>query len=298
MGESEFGLLVEDMTPKGTSLLSPACTSSADRCTDSDHFTVEFKPKWLAQSPSAPANAVRCRQCALELRYFVTNPSGDRPLPVDKPCPLTLCDDGGVARAASPFRLAPELATSPAREYIAKRLANITKHPIMKELRRQQILHDATGPLTADPKDAKFALAMTIRDCTCFAQISIRPFQESDESPLKLRFGDLDWKNPLNKISHWRGLEEALINEGFYTANAIRFRGETYDVPTICALETPLRNQPPGSTVLYIDEDSKSHRQTRSASAQGLHFMRTTDASELGRRLLDLKHKTTKISLR
>lgn len=159
----------------------------------------------------------------------------------------------------------------------------------MKELRRQQMLHDTTGPLTADPKDADFALAMTIRDCTCFAQISLRPAVEIEDGPLNLRFGDLDWKNPAHKISHWRGLEAALINDGFYTASRIQFRGDYYNVPTLCALEMSSDCRPPTTSVLYVDEEGKSQRQTRSVSAQGVHYIRTADVDEFTHRLLALK---------
>ncbi len=47
--DESFGILVSDMTPNK----------------EVGEVTVEFKTKWLAQSPSAPLDARRCRTCAL-----------------------------------------------------------------------------------------------------------------------------------------------------------------------------------------------------------------------------------------
>lgn len=38
-----------------------------------DEYVVDAKPKWLAQSPNAPADAVRCRTCALRAQRRVEN---------------------------------------------------------------------------------------------------------------------------------------------------------------------------------------------------------------------------------
>ncbi len=46
--DEKYGLLVKDMTPR-----------------NEKENMVDFKPKWLIQSPSAPADAKRCRTCAL-----------------------------------------------------------------------------------------------------------------------------------------------------------------------------------------------------------------------------------------
>jgi len=67
----EYGIFVQDMTPRQ----------------DQERF-FEFKPKWLVQSPSAPAEAKRCRTCALrEMRRAakVISGRGDRDF-----CPLDL----------------------------------------------------------------------------------------------------------------------------------------------------------------------------------------------------------------
>ncbi|KAM7191451.1 hypothetical protein V8F33_008927 [Rhypophila sp. PSN 637] len=55
VGETEYAMLVDDMRAKSS---------------NKNEILLEFKPKWLTQSPDAPANAIRCRNCAKEwLRY-------------------------------------------------------------------------------------------------------------------------------------------------------------------------------------------------------------------------------------
>ncbi|KAF8475683.1 inositol-pentakisphosphate 2-kinase-domain-containing protein [Kalaharituber pfeilii] len=55
-----YALLVEDMTPAIPTLDQDGKASHRE-------VLVEFKPKWLAQSPSAPKGARRCRTCALRI---------------------------------------------------------------------------------------------------------------------------------------------------------------------------------------------------------------------------------------
>ncbi|KAM7221445.1 Inositol-pentakisphosphate 2-kinase [Rhypophila decipiens] len=57
VGETEYAMLVDDMRV-------------AKSNKGGGQILLEFKPKWLTQSPDAPANAIRCRNCAKEwLRY-------------------------------------------------------------------------------------------------------------------------------------------------------------------------------------------------------------------------------------
>lgn len=178
--------------------------------------------------------AVRCRQCALELRYLITNPGGDRPLPSQKPCPLAIANSDAPPDIASPYRFARKLANQS--DSMRNAITSVINHPMLHNLRIQQELHDPQGPLHAQPSDPRFIIAMTIRDCTCFALVP--KDGNLDDTPVKICLGDLDWKNPEIKFSHWRGTEAALVDGGFYTADAIRCDGKTYRVPTNCLLET------------------------------------------------------------
>lgn len=60
----DVALLVEDMTLACNTSLHPSTTT-----------TIQFKPKWLVQSPNAPAGARRCRTCALSAASLSASPS-------------------------------------------------------------------------------------------------------------------------------------------------------------------------------------------------------------------------------
>ncbi|KAK4212920.1 inositol-pentakisphosphate 2-kinase [Rhypophila decipiens] len=60
VGETEYAMLVDDMRAARSNIKGGG----------GFEILLEFKPKWLTQSPDAPANAIRCRNCAKEwLRY-------------------------------------------------------------------------------------------------------------------------------------------------------------------------------------------------------------------------------------
>ncbi|TWU73719.1 hypothetical protein ED733_005200 [Metarhizium rileyi] len=215
VGETDLGFLVEDMRPQ-----------------DPETFTlVEFKPKWLSQSPSAPKNAVRCRQCAMELRNLVKDLSRNKARPEQKPCPLALISSDSPWQVRSPFRMAPHLENQGSKDFYLEALSSIPTHPAIRDLKAQQDIHDKVGPLYATMSDPFFPLAMTLRDCTCFAQIY------NCTPSVRIRFGDFDWKDPQVKFETWRGVEEELIEKGFYTAEWILCDGAFYRPPTLCLLE-------------------------------------------------------------
>ncbi|UNI14264.1 Inositol-pentakisphosphate 2-kinase [Purpureocillium takamizusanense] len=215
VGQTDWGFLVEDMRP----------------AKPEDSTLIEFKPKWLSQSPSAPKDAVRCRQCAMELRNLIHDPSRSRTMPEKKPCPLALDADNAPPQASSPFRIAPQLALTDEQEHYRAVLSSVARHPAIHDLKLQQIRHDKLGPLNAAPTDPRFVIAMTLRDCTCFVQVHRR------DRSVKLRMGDFDWKDPLVKVERWQKAEQELIERGFYTARWILCGGVLYRPPTLCALE-------------------------------------------------------------
>ncbi|ANB12218.1 hypothetical protein AWJ20_466 [Sugiyamaella lignohabitans] len=100
ISDKEYGLLIErvghDSTENGPSSLATTATTTTIKSADSQegaggglgavlhktvyqmndsrdpvtlysNYILEFKPKWLAPSPNAPGDAVRCRNCALGL---------------------------------------------------------------------------------------------------------------------------------------------------------------------------------------------------------------------------------------
>ena len=69
--KEQWGMLVEDMSC-GNYLYPPENGEEDEKPDDPgeewrDMATVEFKPKWLTQSPNAPANWTLCRTCAVRL---------------------------------------------------------------------------------------------------------------------------------------------------------------------------------------------------------------------------------------
>ena len=242
IGQSEWGFLIEDMRAEGDHFPSDALAHGSGKLTHTDEngLLVEFKPKWLSQSPSAPKNAIRCRQCAKELYSYVMEPDLEKPIPtMAKPCPLTLGrDDSNRVRAESAYRLLPRLDKLGNSEHLNATLNVVRDEPAFKQLRTAQEEHDKVGPLRADVSDTNFSLAMTLRDCTCFAQITRRASRlRNSMQPLKVRFGDFDMKSPSYRLDYWRNVEEELIKGGFYTADWLYCGGSYYRPPTKCVLE-------------------------------------------------------------
>ncbi|EQL03371.1 inositol-pentakisphosphate 2-kinase [Ophiocordyceps sinensis CO18] len=267
IGQTDWGFLVEDMRPQDPT----------------ECVLIEFKPKWLSQSPSAPKDAIRCRQCAMELRNLIRDPS-DRMLPEHKPCPLALVDENAPSKVSSPFRIAPHLAPVGRSDHFGQVLGSIVNHPSIRALRAQQDLLDKLGPLYAEPTDP-FLIAMTLRDCTCFAQIHRR------RQSVKIRMGDFDWKDPLIKFDSWRRAEQELIDGRFYTAERILCNGSYYHPPTFCALEFSQGSHSSEPEVLDVqarDEVTKKGAgDTSGAEADGekMPFSHKADVDALQKRL-------------
>ncbi|KAM5351440.1 hypothetical protein ACJ41O_004163 [Fusarium nematophilum] len=220
ISESNWGLLVEDM-----------------RVSDpTNHILVEFKPKWLSQSPSAPRNAIRCRQCAMELFNFLRDPSPSRQSPELKPCPLTLNNPDAPSVISSPFRFAPKLACMSDNKLVRELLAKTANHQVIRDLRWLQNFADSNGPLGAQKHDPMFSLAMTVRDCTCFVQMNLGP-NVPPEQRLRLRLGDFDLKDTEVKFNRWCQAESDLIDSACYTADWILCNEKYYHPPTRCLLE-------------------------------------------------------------
>lgn len=194
----------------------------------------------MSQSPSAPSDAVRCRQCAKELHSYVVDPDLSNPVPtMAKPCPLTLGRDGyNAARKESARSPLPRLEMLNKRGHLNATLNVLRDEPALKQLRMAQEKYDRVGPLKADESDDGFSLAMTLRDCTCLAHVPRQsPGQSGSVRPLKVRFGDFDMKNSRFRLEYWRMVEQKLIDGGFYTATWISCRGLLYRPPTQCVLE-------------------------------------------------------------
>ncbi len=177
-----------------------------------DDLAIEFKPKWLSQSPNAPAGATRCRNCAREVpKYHKDKYSCSIPFV----CPLNyiICRTQDYNLDFIVHRLAGgrgwgDSPRTPQKDRLADWLQTNTLIP---QLRDAQVSNDSSGPLEASASDPKFALAMTLRDCTCFVRIPADPSR-----PVEAKLADLDKKNAAAKMASWQGMERRLIEGGFY----------------------------------------------------------------------------------
>ncbi|KAM0265210.1 hypothetical protein ACHAQJ_000363 [Trichoderma viride] len=257
IGHASWGFLVEDMRPNGENPVTRSRIPPNSVLTpfegDDGSMLIEFKPKWLLQSPSAPKNAIRCRQCALELRNYLKAPSTKAPCPEKRPCPITLANPDCPQQVASPFRIAPQLSSLHDDKRIQAALDKIIHHKAIRALRDCQKSLDHVGPLRP-PTNLDFVVAMTLRDCTCFALVP-----SSDDEEIKLRFGDFDWKDPERKFNHWRGTEQDLIDGGFYTADWVVCGDSYYHPPSLCSLEWSGKPRTGEPVTLVMEEDTTKH---------------------------------------
>ncbi|TVY30740.1 Inositol-pentakisphosphate 2-kinase, partial [Lachnellula hyalina] len=190
LADDDYGLLVTDMT-------------NFDSVGGEEVH--EFKPKWLLQSPSAPKDAVRCRQCARSAQQNVERKVNGK-LCKQYLCPLDAVSDDprGIALAAS------LMGTSEGNRRRIKRW--LEQSTLLKRLLHLQAELDPIGVLTHDPADEKSCVAMTLRDCTLFLRL---PPNEAADALIEARLGDLDVKSP-DKAPYWKQTELELINGGFY----------------------------------------------------------------------------------
>ncbi|KIW00553.1 uncharacterized protein PV09_07908 [Verruconis gallopava] len=232
--DETFGMLITSMLP----------TSEAGAL-------FHLKPKWLAQSPTAPPNARRCRTCALAAKRGTD--------PTQTVCSLALCSGDEVSVRAQIERLVvgnallykdeslshggndrASLRASPAAastEAIITRLTALflpdgKAHKLLKRLCLLQQHYDPSGVLRLRPgaDTSDLAMAMTLRDATMFVKLS------ADSADVRL--GDLDPKSGENenKVQQWRETENGLINNGWYTGEedeALRKGGKVH---TTCFL--------------------------------------------------------------
>ncbi|KAK3302210.1 inositol pentakisphosphate 2-kinase-like protein [Chaetomium strumarium] len=235
-----YGMLVEDMRERHP-----------------DDLTLEFKPKWLAQSPNAPASATRCRNCAREALKHHTKLNGCHQTQRTTRPRRILCPFDILTCASCPDALSNVVAhlssldplgrpqTTIAAQY--NRLIQwLQTNTMLPRLRAAQLANDHTGPLRADAHDPDFQLAMTLRDCTCFVRIPADPALR-----VEAKLGDLDKKNWAAKLGYWQAIERRLIEGGYYEGR------EVPRVETDCQLERRL----------LLPEDATEERGNSAATA-------------------------------
>ncbi|KAJ4314708.1 Inositol-pentakisphosphate 2-kinase [Neodidymelliopsis sp. IMI 364377] len=193
------------------------------------NITFEIKPKWLAQSPAAPPDAIRCRTCALQF-------SRGKGIPDDYICPLQLSNENlgendGVAQirrwaanclalqlkhdenASSAKGISPEVLI----DRVVAYFTSGDGRTLLLHLKKLQATLDSEGILQrhARPRDDfnfvyDLRLAMTLRDCSLFVVIPLL------DGNVASKLADLDFKSA-EKIDDWRDKEATLVDEGWYT---------------------------------------------------------------------------------
>lgn len=162
----------------------------------SDRYKViEFKPKWLAQSPDAPADATMCRTCAI--RHM----RAEKTLNHSRFCPLDLTHD--LSRAINAQDLEKDWKLDPEE-----------KDAVVDHLFSSQ-LFDRLKSCQSDP-NADLTLLMTLRDCSVYIQID-----RVNQSVAAVWLADFDRKSP-RKQHIWDKLESRLSDEGWYHGRGLR----------------------------------------------------------------------------
>ncbi|KAL8732082.1 MAG: hypothetical protein Q9166_003036 [cf. Caloplaca sp. 2 TL-2023] len=206
----------------GTNLseTEPHATLITDMRWDDEHASTEFKPKWLAQSPSAPPTSKRCRTCALRaMRDVKENIKPDVRMYPENFCPLTLVADDrdAILPSLEPILVKSRGAPLDIVDFASQTLPYFHKLPLLRLLRDLQMEKDPKGVLKVDPSNLDFMTAMALRDCTFFLKIPNR--EEKSNARIEARLGDLDLKTPDGgKGQYWKEVEQQLIDEGWYTA--------------------------------------------------------------------------------
>ena len=203
----EWGMLVTDMTARSTSIASNLEPGFLLRPTGLinnafqpagliEEEALEFKPKWLVQSPTAPKGARRCRTCALHaLREQSSQPEGSgnavgatvvrkaeggaSPLY----CPLKLLSDdrrdveqavdGTIAVQVRLSNNAPCSRSSAINLSAAARervIDHLYQNSLLLRLRDLQVEDDPHGVLESEV-DERLLIAMALRDCTLYLKV-------------------------------------------------------------------------------------------------------------------------------
>ncbi|KAM0286232.1 hypothetical protein ACHAQH_000959 [Verticillium albo-atrum] len=176
----------------------------------------EIKPKWLAQSPTAPRAATTCRNCAVAASRWHAAPEGAKPKKSDPDrygCPLRLVApepvEGWKGHAERIFR--------GEETHVARFLfAEIRRQEVLRFLRDLQgrfARRDTFLSTTVEEPDQDLLVAMTLRDCSLFFR-----YEHCEDGTLRLldfTLADLDKKTP-TKIPSWQKTERGLIDGGWY----------------------------------------------------------------------------------
>jgi len=179
-------------------------------------WLVEFKPKWLVQSPSAPADARNCRTCALNAMRRKAGKHqgrGDSGF-----CPLDL-----LSKKQEADMLERALANVWPVEGGIDEFVDVFREKVQPALRHLQTLQRRHGTVGLEdfrnPDENKdFGVGMALRDCSVF--LALRKRTSPDQGGIDVidvKFADLDLKaTEGGKLQRWAAMEQELLDGGWY----------------------------------------------------------------------------------
>ncbi|KAK5046371.1 hypothetical protein LTR84_008172 [Exophiala bonariae] len=178
-------------------------------------WLVEFKPKWLLQSPSAPADARNCRTCALNAMRRKAGKAQGRGDSGFCPMDLLSKDDDDTVLQKALARIWP------VEDGIDKFVTAFQKkvQPALRHLLTlQQKFNDVGVQDFKNPDANQFGVAMALRDCSVF--LALKRTDDPDGQALEIsdvKFADLDLKSTEGgKVEKWAKMEQVLLDGGWY----------------------------------------------------------------------------------
>ncbi|KAG9786686.1 hypothetical protein KCU88_g2247, partial [Aureobasidium melanogenum] len=200
---------------------------------------IEFKPKWLVQSPSAPRDATMCRTCALNAMRRKAGKHQGRGDSGFCPVDLLVGDEEEHVLQRALEQIYPDVTKGSG-------FVEAFRQGVQPALRHLQRLQREYGSVGLDdfrdpnPGGKHLDLAMALRDCSVF--LSLRRGIKRDSDPpsthlqsgdqqraadghethdvvelVDVKFADLDLKTPeAGKLQKWAAMEQELLDNGWY----------------------------------------------------------------------------------
>ena len=138
---------------------------------DDKTVSLEFKPKWLVQSPTAPAGSKRCRSCALRAMKKAgctnqpeTSNAGS--------CPLNLMSSDKTKIKIFLDYVMESNSKRPSQDVQRRLIDFLYQNTLLERVKRLQMDLDPHGVFKADLMSSDFLAAMTLRDCSLFLRVS------------------------------------------------------------------------------------------------------------------------------
>lgn len=176
---------------------------------------IEFKPKWLVQSPSAPRDAQRCRTCALNGMRRAKGGSGRGDSGF---CPFDLLSRNETILSNALKQIWNDSSTLV--DFVNVFKAKV--QPALRQIQRLQRVHGDVGLKDfQNPEGKDFSIAMALRDCSLVLKVLMSSHGSDLAIPI-MKILDLDLKDTGGgKLAKWARMETELIDEGWYTTQPV-----------------------------------------------------------------------------